>query len=219
MRPGESAVVPEEVWLPVSAELIAGVHHALNNRVGALSAVTQVLEGEMGAQNPLRLALADEVKRLQATVRTLTLLPRHADATPEPVHLPDLLPGVVELYGLHHGVRDTACVVETQDGILPLYCEPTLLAHLLLTLLVAAGEAAREAGTGVRLLARGDAREVTVTIEPQGEIAGEAAMRVEALRPWADELGGAVSGGAGRYRLRLPTLPEVRRRERERGSR
>jgi hypothetical protein len=173
----------------------------------------------MGAQHPLRLALADEVKRLQATVRALTLLPRPAGAVAEPVHLPDLLPGVTELYGLHHGVRDTACVVETQDGLLPLYCEPTLLVHLLLALLVAAGEAAREAGTGVRLRARGDAREVTVTIEPEGEIAEEPAMRVEALRPWAEELGGAVSGGAGRYRLRLPTLPEVRRREREGGAR
>jgi hypothetical protein len=208
-------VIPEEVWLPVSAELIAGVHHALNNRVGALSAVTQVLEGEMNAAHPLRLALADEVKRLQATVRVLTLLPRPADAVPEPVLLPDLLPGITELYGLHHGVRDTECVAETEDGILPLYCEPTLLAHLLLTLLIAAGETAREAGAQVRLRASGDEREVVVTIEPEGA----ETLRVEALRAWAEELGGAVAGGAGRYELRLPTLLEVRRRERESGGR
>jgi hypothetical protein len=208
-------VIPEEVWLPVSAELIAGVHHALNNRVGALSAVTQVLEGEMNAAHPLRLALADEVKRLQATVRVLTLLPRPADAVPEPVLLPDLLPGITELYGLHHGVRDTECVVETEHGILPLYCEPTLLAHLLLTLLIAAGETAREAGAQVRLRASGDEREVVVTIEPEGA----ETLRVEALRAWAEELGGAVAGGAGRYELRLPTLLEVRRRERESGGR
>jgi signal transduction histidine kinase len=208
-------VTAAEVWLPVSAELIAGVHHALNNRVGALSAVTQVLEGEMDPAHPLRLALADEVKRLQATVRALTLLARPADAAPEPVLLPDLLPGITELFGLHHGVRDTECEVRVDDGVLPLYCEPTLLAHLLLTLLIAAGEAAREAGTGVRLHASGDAREVVVTIEPEGE----ETPRVEALGEWAEELGGAVSGGAGRYELRLPTLPEVRRRERESGGR
>jgi hypothetical protein len=105
--------------------------------------------------------------------------------------------------------------VRVDDGVLPLYCEPTLLAHLLLTLLIAAGEAAREAGTGVRLHASGDAREVVVTIEPEGE----ETPRVEALGEWAEELGGAVSGGAGRYELRLPTLPEVRRRERESGGR
>jgi signal transduction histidine kinase len=149
---------PAELWLPVSAELITGVHHALNNRVGALSAVAQVLEGDMDPHHPLREALAMEVERLQTTVRTLALLPRRVGAAPEPIHLPGLLPLIMELLSYHLGVRDTECRVE------------------------------------------GD---------------GEPGPIAQTLRPWADEVGGEVSAeGAGRFVLRLPTLGEVRRRER-----
>ena len=212
------SVGPAELWLPVSAEIISGVHHALNNRLGALSAVAQVLEGEMGSAHPLRNALAEEVDRMQTTVRTLTLLPRRAGAGPEPVYLPDLIGSVVELFGFHHGVRDTKCVVSGTGDVLPLYCEPTLLAHLLITLLVTVGEAARAAGSGVLLGYAGNEAEVTMTVAADPAIESDWTLNADALRAWADELGGEVEGTGAGFVVRLPTLPEVRRREKEMGS-
>lgn len=207
-----------ELWLPVSSELISGVHHALNNRLGALSAVAQVLEAEMGSTHPLRAALAEEVERLQGTVRMLTLLPRRPGASAEPVLLPDLLASAVELFQLHHGVRDTPYTVEGGGDVLPVYCEPTLLAHLLITLMVAAGERARAAGGGVRVRYSGDAREVRISVAASGAGAEYDEVSAEALQEWAERLGGILEGGPGGAQLRLPTLPEVRRRERESGS-
>ena len=197
-------------------ELIAGIHHALNNRVGALGAVAQVLGMEMEAEDPLRAALAAEVERLQGTVAALTLLPIRPGAREEPVLLSDLLPRVVELYGYHHGVRDTACTVEGAESVLPLWAEPTRLAHLLLAMAIAAGEAARSSGGRAVVRCTGDAAEVEVRVAVG---AGAAAGGVESLAPWAAEMGGSLvreeapEGGAELV-LRLPTLPEVRRRQR-----
>ena len=206
---------PAELWLPVSAELIAGVHHALNNRVGALSAVAQVLEGDMDPHHPLREALAMEVERLQTTVRTLALLPRRVGAAPEPIHLPGLLPLIMELLSYHLGVRDTECRVEGDGDTLPVYAEPTLLTHLLITLLVEAAGVARAEGTTVCLRHSSTAEWVTITVEAVGGGDGEPGPIAQRLRPWADEVGGEISAeGAGRFVLRLPTLGEVRRRER-----
>jgi signal transduction histidine kinase len=215
MSDGEQGSGGAEAWLRVSSEVISGVHHALNNRLGALSAVAQVLEAEMGSAHPLRSALVQEVDRLQATVRSLTLLPRREGASAEPVHLPDLLPSVVELFELHHGVRDTDCVVEGEGAVLPLYCEPNLLAHLLLTLLVAEGERARAAGTRVVLRYSGDDARVRVAIGAEGATEDGRDAMVAALRGGVGELGGEVAAGGGGYELTLPTLPDVRRRERE----
>jgi nitrogen-specific signal transduction histidine kinase len=198
-------------------ELIAGIHHALNNRVGALGAVAQVLAMEMEADHPLRAALAAEVDRLQATVAALTLLPLRPGATEQPVLLSDLLPRVVELYGYHHGVRDTTCSVEGAEAVLPLWAEPTRLAHLLLAMTIAAGEAARATGSATTVRCSGDATTVEVRVAVQGDAP---AAEAESLAPWAAEMGGSLEreearGGGAELVLRLPTLPEVRRRQRE----
>jgi nitrogen-specific signal transduction histidine kinase len=207
-----------EAWQRVGDELIAGIHHTLNNRVGALGAVAQVLAMEMPADHPLRAALAAEVQRLHETVGALTLLPLHAGAGEEPVLLSELLPRVVELYGYHHGVRDTACRVEGAASVLPLWVVPTRLAHLLLAMTVAAGEVAREAGGAVVVRCSGDDGCVEVRVGVEGG-AGRCMDGVEALAPWAAEMGGSLAreaqtAGGAELVLRLPTLTEVRRRQR-----
>jgi hypothetical protein len=207
-----------EAWRRVGDELIAGIHHTLNNRAGALGAVAQVLALELEADHPLRAALADEVQRLHETVGALTLLPLRDGAAEEPVLLSELLPRVVELYGYHHGVRDTACRVEGAASVLPLWVEPSRLAHLLLAMTVAAGEAAREAGGAALVRCSGDDSVVEVRIGVEDGAAAPA-DGADALAPWAAQMGGSLGreagpGGAAELVLRLPTLPEVRRRQR-----
>lgn len=213
-QPGPGA---EAAWRAVSDELIAGIHHALNNRVGALAAVAQVLQGEMPPGHPLRAALAHEVERLQDTVKSLTLLPARGGAA-EPIQLGELFPALLALFELHHGMRDTECVVDGAPDVLPLYAEPPLLAHVLLTLMVAAGRAARAGGGRVRVRYGGDTEWVEIGVAAEGGGEPDTPMDAAAVRPWAERMGGELRAGpdASGFVLRLPTLLEVRRRERER---
>ncbi|HET7322049.1 MAG TPA: ATP-binding protein, partial [Longimicrobiaceae bacterium] len=135
-----------------------------------------------------------------------------------------------ELYALHHAVRDTPLRVESDPGVLPVLVEPVRLGHVVLTLLVAAGDAARRSGQGVRAGWSGDTERVELRVEtvppdeppawpmvaePDGPGAG---VDAGAMRGWAEGMGGTLQtkeDEAGtRFVLHLPTLPAVRRRER-----
>lgn len=216
-------------WPAVSDELILGVHHALNNRVGALAAVAQVLEGEIEPDDPLRAALLDEVERLQETVRSLSWLPRNrAAGAAEPVQLSDVLPPVLRLYGYHHGVRDVACRLEAAPDLLPAWANPQQLAQTLLVLLIAAGQEARERGQEIRLRCSGDAEWLTLAVEiiepveplpwGYGEAGSGGTVDAEGIRGWVEGMGGRLETGAeaegAHSRIWLPTLLAVRRRER-----
>lgn len=219
----------DEAWLTVSDGLLAGVHHALNNRMAALTAVAQVLESDLPRDHPLASALSGEAERLERTVSLLRALPRGRGA-PEPVQLGDVLRTVVQLFGMHHAVRDVSCEVVEEPGILPLWIEPATLTHALLVLTTVAGWHARGLRDGkVVVRCAGGADLVTVTVQTQGEVEDGAAREddpdgplgridVRAVAEMLAAAGGEVEGGkepGGGWRAtaRLLTLPEARRRE------
>lgn len=219
----EGTGTPEESWLELSAGLVSGLHHALNNRLGALGAVAQILAGDLEG-HPLREALAREVEQLHRTVSLLSLLPRHREAEAAPLQVEEVVDGAIALYRLHHDLRDVPCTASAEGAVPPLHGDAAHLAHILVTVLAAAGaRAARLEGGQVRLRYRGDESFVFLTVEA---LAGEApfpptetrlSVDLRALRGWVEAAGGtlAVREGeeGGTYLLRLPTLAEVRRRE------
>jgi signal transduction histidine kinase len=220
--------ISAQAWQRVGVELVAGIHHALNNRSGALAAIAQVLEDSMGRDHPLREAFVQEVERLQTTVRSLRWLPRSRSGRPEPVDPRDLVSTAATLYHYHHAVRDTPLLVETEAGVLPVWAEPVRLGHVVLSLMVAAGQIARRSGATVRAGCSGDEEVVEIRIEtvpaevpPAWPMAGEnvAPLPGSAMRGWAESLGGSLEMEEAEecacFSLRLPTLPAVRRRERE----
>jgi C4-dicarboxylate-specific signal transduction histidine kinase len=198
-----------EAWLAASDGLVAGIHHALNNRLGTLSALVQLAAG---AQDPeTDRALRDEMERCGATLRLLGLLPRRPDEAPIPLRLEDLLPDALALVRQHRDVRDVEFTVEFAPALLPVRCVETALVHALLTLLVRAGLTARTGGgERVRVGCSGDERFVTVVVEPEGGPAGGplGGAGVAALFAAA---GGAAEATATGVALRLPTLLAGRR--------
>jgi hypothetical protein len=209
----------------VSDELIAGIHHALNNRVGALGAIAQVLAEEMRPEHPLRTALVREVDRLQQTVRSLALLPEGQNIA-EPVLLSECFRGLMEIYGYHHAARDIPCHVESAADLLPVWAPPARLMHVLLALLITAAEAAQRHGGAVRLSCTGDTEQVAIAVEWIGGSGAEALSGVEqaggadrletALRARVAGMGGELRVERGtesplRFEIRIPTLPAVRR--------
>ena len=76
----------ESPWIELSDGLVAGIHHALNNRMAALGGAVQVLQGDIEVEHPLISLLSTEVRRLEGTASLLRYL-SHGDGTFEPVQL------------------------------------------------------------------------------------------------------------------------------------
>lgn len=162
-----------EAWLAAADGLVAGVHHAINNRLGTLSALAQLaaMGGSPGAQ--ALAALREETERMGSTLRLLALLPRRPAEEPIPLQLGEVLPEALALVAQHREVRDVEFAVETAPDLLPVLCPETALVHALLVLLVGAGVAAREGGAArVDVRCSGDEHRVTLEVEPEGDAVG-----------------------------------------------
>lgn len=226
----ESSAV-RDAWLEVSDDLLAGVGHALSNRVAALTAVGQVLAAT--TEGPFTKALSTESSRLQRAVQLLRLLIRRWDTEPEPIRVEDVLKDVVELLGHHPEVRNTSIRLEGAAGLAPVWSERSLLTHALCIVLSVAAEAVERAGEA-ELVVRcsGTMEEVRLGISfPSGTAAvtaqgtsdePPAGSRIDprAARGLIKRSGGELSvqeedGARTVLLIQLPTLMEIRRRERE----
>lgn len=203
MNEGET---PGEAWLAVSDGLVAGVHHALNNRLGTVSALVQLAAlGGSGGMDPAR-ALRDELERLGDTLRLLSMIPRRPGEEPIPLQLGDVLADALALVAQHRDVRDVEFAVETAPDLLPVLCPETALVHALLALLVGAGTSARERGAArVAVRCTGDERRVRVEVEPEGGAAGGGMDGAGLAALFAAAGGEAEATGSG-IAARLPTL-------------
>lgn len=223
MRGGEDAAVADaaEGWDALNDGLVAGIHHALNNRLGTLKAVGQVVEADLAPHHPLSGALAVELERLEAAVELLRLLAREK-AGPEALLLEPVVADARRLFEMHHSLREMTLTASLQPGVGPLWIDPADLLRSLLTLTAAAAAATGErAAIGIE--ATGDAAEVVIVIRAGGDGDGSAEdlARVgttEAKR-LLERAGGSLETEADpagfAATIRLPTLMEVRRRERE----
>lgn len=213
--------------------ILRGVAHALSNRVAALSGVAGLVDFGNLPLNRLSLALGSEVSQLGQLVEMVRLLPSDARPRGEAIELRTLLPAVVALHALHADLRDVACTVQDDRNAQPVHLGRSVFVHAVLLLVdVAKRDALRGRGT-VLLSYRGDSTWVTVAVESLGGVTlptgGGSADEERELRRG---LAAAVAqldpslivdvkprserpGNGLRLELRLPTLLEVRRRERE----
>jgi hypothetical protein len=216
---------PDRLWLELSGGLLRGLGHALSNRIGAVRAVAQVL-ATAGEPSPLETALIAETERLQRTADLLRLLPRRA-AEPEAAHVPDLVPDLIALLELHGDWFDIRYDWVVEGHPLPVRVEPSGFLHAVgIVLLAAAERADRTEDRTVTARCRGSERAVEIVVSVVGDGAdgtegsdGEWRIDVGAAGPLLAAAGGtietAVEAGGRRVTVSLPSLPELRRRERE----
>jgi hypothetical protein len=208
-------------WLRVSEGLIAGVHHALNNRMAALSAVGQVLEADLAASHPLANALSGELQRLENTAAMLRLLVSSREA--EPVQLEAITSDLSRLFFMHHALRDLALDIEIAEGLYPLWVDPAALLRALSILTAVAGGRAGAGDQRVHVAATGTPVTVEITVHAVGSAEGDE-FRSELngvewesagalLKDWGGEVEIEETAEELTLKLRLPTLPEARRRE------
>src|SRR5690606_12592677 len=119
----ESPADWEALWRRVSESLLGGLHHALNNRVAALSAISQVLGSGMPDATPLISSLGSEVDRLEQTVSLISLLRRARSRSPEPVQMPELTASLSALLAQHNDLKEVRFITDPDPGVLPVWAE------------------------------------------------------------------------------------------------
>jgi len=202
-----SAPAPD-CWSTISNDLLHGLIHALNNRMAALGALVELARLGDEEDDPLS-GLAEELTLLGEVNALIALLPERR-SEPEALELSSALGDAMRLHAHHPRLRRVACAV-TADGALPPVRAPRWALVRALVILVHTAKGAREGPD------RGDGATIHLVAEG-GEVAVRAEVRAdptEELVVLAARCGGRVERDGDVLTLRLPTLTELRRRERE----
>jgi len=192
-------------WLTLSDELLAGLVHALNNRVTALSVCAEL--ASLGDEQMLgQGVLLDEVGRLQRSAALVGLLPARGHA--EALEVAPVLADAIAIHSHHPRMRVIECTVDAPAGMQPVRVPRWALLRLLLVMVDAAKGAALDAPNGsaiVRLTSDDSAVRIrAVARECEGAYATEMATLCN----------GVLTRRGTELELCLPSLSEVRRRER-----
>ena len=213
-----SGAAPEPDASSAAADLVVrGIAHELGNRTGTIAAAAEALAAADPASR-YAAVLADEARRLDELLRLLRLVPLDPARAPEPVRPADLAADAVALFALHARGRDARVATEGLDDAPPVRVHLTAIVRALVVLLAAA----RGAGDGARVDRGGTDAELAIRVAGAGSAAaGDAApalaAAVDAARALVAADGGDVEHDEanGALVLRLPTLVELRRRERD----
>lgn len=208
VMPETAAVLPvpgAAEWVTLSDDLLAGLVHALNNRVTALSVCAELagLGDEQMLTDGLLLA---EVARLQRASALVGLLP--ARGNPEAMEIGPVLDDAIAIHAHHPRMRSVECSVSVVGPMQPVRAPRWALLRALLVVVDAAKGKAQELEQGtaaVRLV--GDERSVCVRAAGR-ESEGAYAVEMATL------CGGTITREDGELVLALPSLTELRRRER-----
>lgn len=192
-------------WLALSDDLLAGLVHALNNRVTALGVCAEL--AGLGDEQMLDGGLLQaEVERLQKASALVALLPARGHA--EALEIGPVLHDAVAIHAHHPRMRAVECAVEITDAPQPVRAPRWALLRLLLIMVDAAKAGAEEARRGSAV--------VRLSGEP-GAVLVRAVVR-EGGGAYATEMatlcGGTLSRVNEELVLALPSLAELRRRER-----
>lgn len=203
---GDATLTGTEEWLALCDELLVGLVHAVNNRVAALSACSELAalgDSQMLSDGVLAL----EVERLRRASSLLELLPAR-DRPAEALELAPVLQDAIQLHAHHPRIRAMEEVVTWQGTPHPIRAPRWALVRLLVLFVDAAKLAAHEA--------RHDRFELEISGEDDA-----VRLRARARRSrmayatgLAAMCGGTLVSEGERIVLTLPTLQAIRRLER-----
>jgi len=205
---------PEE-WLTLVDHVCHGIHHALNNRIGSLSALLELTRlGDLPPNDPAFASLAAELTRLEDCSRVMRLLPR-AVSDEEPLIIDDVLADVLAVHTFLHELRDTPFTIAPTRFVEPVRAERSALVRVLVLILADAKRLAKSNRAAVHATIESDDRwvriEFRVATPPVSQIP------TPAHAPYAERLsaslGGSVERRDGCVELRVPTLKTRRAAE------
>jgi hypothetical protein len=216
-------------WLRVNEKVLKGLNHKLTNRVAALEAVVTIFDPAEGPDPELVQALAAEVRQLHELLRLFRLMPAEPFAEAEACRLQDVMPQVLQLHGHHADLKEIAFELHEDKEACPILVRQSALLRCLLVVLEAAAGNALRSGVDHPLQISYTQHNTDVVISiagpatPSQLIFSDEGSLIHAVRTALAHAHASVDGHATpmdgydrvRYELRLPTLAEARRLERE----
>jgi hypothetical protein len=208
-----------EEWLALVDHVLQGVHHALNNRIGSISAAVELLQmgdaaavaGVDGAK-----ALESDVARLIECNRVLRLLPYDRHSGEEPLIIDDVLADVLAIHRFIHEVRDLPVTIVPVRYVEPVRCERSALLQVLTLLLAEVKRLVKDSTSVVRAVTESDEQWVCVRFQAGAPLLAEAPTSASGYaESLAATFGGTVTRKSGAAELRLPTLKARRGADRQ----
>jgi hypothetical protein len=202
-------------WVGLVDQALRGLHHALNNRIGSLSALVELHQlGDLPADASTFETLAADLKRLEDLSRVVRLLPRDTVSGEEALILDDVLADVFVIHHYLHDLRELSVTIVPTRFVEPVRVERWALVRVLALLLRDAKCVAKDAETNVRAVTESDEQWVRIEFRvgsppvidvPTGEGHAEAI---------AESFGGVIERKPGLVALKLPTLKARRAADR-----
>jgi hypothetical protein len=207
-----------EEWLDLMDRALEGLHHALNNRIGSLSAVVELYQlGDLPPDGSGFDNLAADLTRLGECNRVVRLLSRDLVAGEEPLILDDVIADVLAIHRYLHDVRDVQVTIVPTRYVEPVRVERWALVRVLTLLLADAKRLAKANATTVRAVTESDEAWVRVEFRIGSPLVES--VPAPARGPYADlvaaSFGGLVTRRSGVVELRLPTLKARRAADRK----
>jgi PAS domain S-box-containing protein len=150
----ELASMTQQLWqaskLATMGELAASVAHELNNPLATISLHTEVLVGQLAADDPKHrslLVIEQEVERMASLVSNLLLCSRHSHQQISTINIREELQNSLEFINYHlrsHGIN---VATDFADDLPSLQADRQQLWQVFLNLLTNAGDAMPEGGT------------------------------------------------------------------------
>ena len=194
----------EGEWVPLFEDLLRGLVHAMNNRVTALSAFAELASVDDGAMEIDM--LRQEIQRLHQVGTFVSTLASRSEEL-ESLELSTTLELALEIHRHHPRMRSVPCTLESAGAIMPVRVPRWAILRLALIMIDAAKRAGAEShAAAVAIWLSGDESAVRLHIVSAG-VLGVDATRLAAL------CGGTLSYANGEAVLALPSLLEIRRRE------
>jgi hypothetical protein len=195
-------------WRTISEALLQGLVHALNNRVAALSAFVELARLGDEEGNPVTV-LPAEIAQLHRVNALFGMLPERK-SDPEALELRVVLDDAVRLHEHHPRLRSEQVAVAFEGAPAVVRAPRWALVRVLVMLVHAAKRAAASSQPreDASLRVRGD----DTTIGVHVATAVDPSPDLVAL---AERCGGSVTLEEGELVLRMPSVRELRRRERE----
>jgi hypothetical protein len=206
-----------EEWLALVDQALQGLHHALNNRIGSLSAVVELFQMGDGPTDGTGFdSLSADLARLEECNRVVRLLPKDPAAGEEPLILDDVLADVFAIHRYLHDVRDLDVTIVPARYVEPVRAERWALLRVLTMLLADAKRLAKQTNAVVRAASQSDEQWVRIEFRIGSPLVAEipAATSGSYAGTLAASFGGTVTRSPGLVQLRLPTLKARRAADR-----
>ncbi|WKW10961.1 hypothetical protein Strain138_000194 [Pseudogemmatithrix spongiicola] len=195
--PGHSAVAAEH-WLPVHTALVQGLVHACNNRVAALSGITQLYEAQLSTSEEGMQQLGGEVERMRQLMAMFRLVSATGGSRREPARMGEALRSAAALLAYHLEARQAQFTAPEDspdvEPVLLLTGDP--LRFALLAYLAAAAGAGKGGGVTASVARVLDETLVTITA-PGREADLRAREEFTALAQAAEREGGSLRSAPG----------------------